>query len=379
MDFNVPLENGAVRDDKRIKATLPTIQFLQKEGARIILASHLGRPNGEVKEEFRLVSVADRLSAILGTAISRTDDCIGTDVENAVSKLKDSEIVLLENLRFHKEEEKNDEAFSKKLASLADIFVQDAFGTVHRSHASTAGVPHFLPGYAGFLVEKELEFLEKALTNPKRPFVAIIGGAKVSTKIAVLKNLLGKVDTLIIAGGMAYTFLKVQEYEIGTSLVDNEGMDDARMLLAQAEAKGIKVLLPQDIVVAKEFKEDSPHRTVSVDQIPPDHMGMDAGPQTIQEITSIVKSAGTVLWNGPVGVFEMDAFAKGTLAVAQALAQSSAVTIIGGGDSAAAIKKTGLSDKMTHISTGGGATLEYLEGKVLPGIAALQDLAPVHA
>lgn len=294
-------------------------------------------------------------------------------MENAVNNLPDGGIILLENLRFHKEEEKNDEAFSQKLASLAQIFVQDAFGTVHRAHASTAGVPHFLPGYAGFLVERELEFLEKVLTNPKRPFVAIIGGAKVSTKIAVLKNLLSKVDTLIIAGGMAYTFLKVQEYEIGTSLVDNDGLDDARMLLAQAEAKGVAILLPKDVVVSREFKEDSPNSIVTIDKIPADQMGMDAGPFTIKAITEVVKNAGTVLWNGPVGVFEMDAFAKGTLAVAQALAQSKAVTIIGGGDSAAAIKKTGLLDKMTHISTGGGATLEYLEGKVLPGIAALLD------
>jgi len=373
VDFNVPLdEKKNVTSDKRIKESLPTIKFLMERGAKVILVSHLGRPSG-VTEELRMDPVAAKLEELLGKKVTKLDDCIGEEVEQQVSGMNEGDVCLLENVRFYKEEEANDEQFAKKLASLADIYVNDAFGTAHRAHASTEGVAHFLPAYAGFLIEKELDMMGKALMNPKRPFVAIIGGAKISTKIGVLKNLLSKVDTLVVAGGMVYTFLKAQGYEVGKSLVEDKSIDTAKMFLAQAKAGKAKVIMDKDVVVASEMSENARTKVVKIDQIPPDMMGVDMGPESLKTIKEVVREAGTVIWNGPVGVFEIPKFAKGTFDVAKALAESKAVTIIGGGDSASAVKKAGVADKMTHISTGGGASLEYLEGIELPGIAALQD------
>jgi len=373
VDFNVPLdEKKNVTSDKRIKESLPTIKFLMERGAKVILVSHLGRPSG-VTEDLRMDPVAAKLEELLGKKVTKLDDCIGEEVEQQVSGMNEGDVCLLENVRFYKEEEANDEQFAKKLASLADIYVNDAFGTAHRAHASTEGVAHFLPAYAGFLIEKELDMMGKALMNPKRPFVAIIGGAKISTKIGVLKNLLSKVDTLVVAGGMVYTFLKAQGYEVGKSLVEDKSIDTAKMFLAQAKAGKAKVIMDKDVVVASEMSENARTKVVKIDQIPPDMMGVDMGPESLKTIKEVVREAGTVIWNGPVGVFEIPKFAKGTFDVAKALAESKAVTIIGGGDSASAVKKAGVADKMTHISTGGGASLEYLEGIELPGIAALQD------
>ncbi|MFC1616862.1 phosphoglycerate kinase [Candidatus Margulisiibacteriota bacterium] len=373
VDFNVPSQDGKISDDARIKAALPTINYLKENGAKIILATHLGRPKGLVVEELRLTAVAKRLSDLAGQEVIKADDCIGEEVSNLANNLKNSDILLLENVRFYNEETKNDSDFAKKLASLADIFVLDAFGTAHRAHASTAGISEYLPAYAGFLVKKEIDFLYNAVKSPKQPFVAIIGGAKVSSKIGVLKNLLGVVDTLIIGGGMTFTFLKSQGFEIGNSLLEEDKIEEAKNFLAKAKESSTQILFPDDVVVVKEFDNNAASKIVSAEAIPSDMEGVDAGPKTIAKINEIVQNAKTIIWNGPLGVFEMPNFAKGTNAVAQAIAKSNAISIIGGGDSASAIKQAGLSDKMSHISTGGGASLEFLEGKELPGIEALLD------
>lgn len=373
-DFNVPVnEQGEITDDKRITAALPTIKYLVDHKAKVILMSHFGRPKGKPVDSMRLDPVAKRLSELLGQPVVKVDDCIGEVVEQAVANLNEGDVLLLENVRFYAEEEANDLEFAKKLAAVGDIYVNDAFGTAHRAHASTAGVAEYLPAVSGFLMEKELKFLGGAVNDPKRPFVAILGGAKVQDKIAVIEALLNKVDTLIIGGGMAYTFLKAKGYEIGKSLLDADRIDFCKKIMADAEAKGVQLLLPVDVVVAAEFAADAEHKVVAADQIPADWEGLDIGPETIKLFNDAIAKAETVIWNGPMGVFEFPAFAKGTNAVAQALADSSAITIIGGGDSAAAVEQAGLAEKMTHVSTGGGASLEFLEGKELPGVAALND------
>lgn len=374
VDFNVPLDaEQKITDETRIVAALPTIKYLLDQNAKVILCSHLGRPKGEFKPEFSLAPVAKRLGELLDTKVVFATDIIGDSAQKAVDEIKDGEVVLLENLRYHKEETGNDAEFAKKLASYAQIFVNDAFGTAHRAHASTEGVTHYLPAVAGFLIGKELDIMGKALENPERPFVAILGGAKISDKIAVIDNLLSKVDSLIIGGGMANTFLKAQGYDLGISLVDNDSVNIAKDLIAKAEQKGIKMLLPVDVVIAPEFKADAPASVVDANAIPADQMALDIGPKTSKLFGEAVINAKTAIWNGPMGVAEMPAFAEGTKSVAKALADSDAITIIGGGDSAAAVKKLGFGDKMTHISTGGGASLEFLEGKILPGVAALED------
>lgn len=374
VDFNVPLdENGKITDETRIQAALPTIQYLIDHNAKVILCSHLGRPKGEVKPEFSLAPVANRLGELLNTKVVFAKDCVGEVAKEAVDSIEDGQVVLLENLRFHKEETANDPAFAKELAELAEIYVNDAFGTAHRAHASTAGVTEYLPSVAGYLIGKELEFMGTALENPQRPFIAILGGAKVSDKIGVIENLLNKVDCLIIGGGMANTFVKAQGFEMGKSLVDDERLGLALNLLEEAKRKGIKVMLPSDFVVAKELKADAQAHVVPVDNIPADTMALDIGPSSRIIFATEIRRAKTIIWNGPMGVAEIPAFAGGTKAVAEALAEASAITIIGGGDSAAAVKKLGFADKMSHISTGGGASLEFLEGKELPGVAALDD------
>ncbi len=373
-DFNVPLnEEKKITDENRLIGALPTIKYLVANGAKVILCSHLGRPKGEFNEKYSLKPVAARLSELLGQEVKMAEDVIGESAEKCVAELKDGEIVLLENVRYHKEEEKNDPEFSKKLASFADVYVNDAFGTAHRAHASTAGVAAYIPAVCGYLIQKEIEIMGKALSNPERPFVAILGGAKVSDKIGVIENLLEKVDYLIIGGGMAYTFLAAKGYGIGTSICEEEKLDLARNLMEKAQQKGVELLLPVENVVAAEFKADAESKIVASEQIPDDFMGMDIGPKTIELFSEVIKKAKTVIWNGPMGVFEMPAFANGTKEIARAVAEADATTIIGGGDSAAAVEQLGFADKMTHISTGGGASLEFLEGIELPGIAALND------
>jgi len=372
-DFNVPLKDGVITDDKRIVEALPTIKYLVENGAKVILCSHMGRPKGEFNMKYSLAPVAARLSELLGKNVALAADVIGADAEAKAAALNDGDLLLLENVRFHKEEEKNDPEFAKKLASFADIYVNDAFGTAHRAHASTAGAADYLPAVCGYLILKEISVMGKALSDPKRPFVAILGGAKVSDKIGVINNLIGKVDTLIIGGAMAYTFNKARGYEIGTSLCEDDKIELARQLLDKAEKKGVKLLLPIDNRVGDKFAEDCNKMTVDSDKIPADYMGLDIGPKTEALFAEAIKGAGTVVWNGPMGVFEMEPFAGGTRAVATAIAESGAISIIGGGDSAAAIEQLGFADKMTHISTGGGASLEFLEGLELPGIACLND------
>ncbi len=373
-DFNVPMdENQNITDNRRIVAAIPTIKYLLENNCAIILCSHLGRPKGEFKPEFSLKPVAKELSRLLDIDVKMAKDVIGEDAKKLASNLQQGEIMLLENVRFHREETDNDENFAKELASLAEIFVNDAFGAAHRAHASTAGVAKFLPAVSGFLIEKELNFLGNAITNPERPFVAILGGAKVSDKIGVIDSLLEKVDTLMIGGGMAYTFFKAQGYNVGNSICEEDKLDLAKEAMEKAKAKGVKLLLPIDTKIGKEFKPDTESKTVAWTEIPDGWEGFDIGEKTIEMFAEELQTAKTVIWNGPLGLFEFDQFAIGTNAIAKILADLDATTIIGGGDSAAAVEKIGLSDKMTHISTGGGASLEFLEGKKLPGIEALQD------
>lgn len=373
VDFNVPLDKeGRITDQTRLKAALPTIQYLIEQQAAVILMSHLGRPKG-VDESLRLDVVAEALSELLGQPVKKANDCIGPEVESMVDSLQPGEVLLLENLRFYKEETANDPEFAKKLASLADVYVNDAFGAAHRAHASTEGVAHHLPAVAGFLLAKEIEIIGGALNNPERPFVAILGGAKVEDKIGVIRNLLDKVDTLLVGGGMAYTFLKAKGYEIGRSLLDAERVELAAELMADAEKRGVKFLVPVDIVVGDDFSNDANTQVVPADAIPADWEGLDIGPKTRELYAQEIQAAKTVMWNGPVGVFEMPTFAAGTRHIAEAMANCPGMTIIGGGDSAAAVQQFGLADQMDHISTGGGASLEFIEGKVLPGVAVLED------
>jgi len=374
-DFNVPLKDGEITNDKRIVAALPTIKYLSENGAMVILCSHLGRPKGEYKPEFSLAPVAARLSQYLNQEVKLAEDenVVGENAKAMAAALEDGQVMLLENVRYRKEETKNEEAFSKELASLAEIFVNDAFGTAHRAHCSTTGVASYLPAVCGYLIQKEITFMGGALAEPKRPLVAILGGAKVSDKIGVITNLLDKCNTLIIGGGMAYTFMKSLGYEIGTSLLEEEQVENAGQMMKDAEAKGVKFLIPIDNKVGKEYDENTEAQVVNSDEIPDGWMGLDIGPKTQAMFTDAIKGAGTIIWNGPMGVSEWDNFAAGTIAVAKAVADSGAISIVGGGDSVAAVTKLGFSDKMSHISTGGGASLEFLEGKELPGIAALND------
>lgn len=374
VDFNVPLDDQKeITDDTRMVAAMPTIKYLLENHAKVILCSHLGRPKGTANPDFSLSHLVEHLEKLSGAKVIFAKDCVGPEAKKAVSSMKDGQIVLLENLRFHKEETANDPEFSKKLASLADVYVNDAFGTAHRAHASTAGVAKYLPAVAGFLIQKELDFLGKALENPERPFIAILGGAKVADKIGVIENLMKIVDCLIIGGGMAHTFVAAQGFGIGKSLFDPDTLETAKQIIADAKRKGIKIMFPVDFVVADAFSADAKTTIVPVESIPDDMMALDIGPSSRMLFATELKQAKTILWNGPMGVFEMPPFAAGTRAIAQALSEAQGVTIIGGGDSAAAVKKLGFADKMTHISTGGGASLEFMEGKELPGIAALND------
>lgn len=374
-DFNVPLKDGEITNDKRIVAALPTIKYLMEQGAKVILCSHLGRPKGEYKPEFSLAPVAKRLSEYLGVDVPLAEDenVVGDNAKKMAADLQDGQVMLLENVRYRAEETKNEENFSKELASLADLFVNDAFGTAHRAHCSTTGVASYLPAACGYLIQKEIRFMGGALADPKRPLVAILGGAKVSDKIGVISNLIDKCDTIIIGGGMAYTFMKYLGHNIGTSLLEADWVDKAGEMMQAAKDKGVKFLIPVDNRCGKEYKEDTEVLVCKSDDIPDGWMGLDIGPKTEELFADAIDGAGTVIWNGPMGVSEWDNFASGTIAVAKAIADSGAISIIGGGDSVAAVTKLGFADKMSHISTGGGASLEFLEGKELPGIAALQD------
>ena len=372
-DFNVPLADGVITDDKRIRESVKTLKYLLDNGAAVIACSHLGRTKGEFNMKYSLAPVAARLSQLLGMDVIMASDVIGEDAKAKAAALKPGQIMLLENVRFHKEEEKNDPAFAKELASMADIYVNDAFGTAHRAHASTAGVADYLPAVCGYLIQKEISIMGKALEDPKRPFVAILGGAKVSDKIGVIENLIDKVDTLIIGGGMAYTFMRSMGNSTGTSICEEDKLDLAREMMAKARAKGVNFIIPVDNIVGREYKPDTPFMRIYSDAIPDGWMGLDIGPTTQELFSKSLIGAGTVVWNGPMGVSEWDNFASGTIAVAKAVAESGAISIIGGGDSAAAVEKLGFADKMTHISTGGGASLEFLEGLSLPGIACLND------
>ncbi len=374
-DFNVPLKDGEITNDKRIVAALPTIKYLMEHGAKVILCSHLGRPKGEYKPEFSLAPVAKRLSEYLGVEVKLAEDpeVVGANAKAMASELKDGEVMLLENVRYRAEETKNEENFSKELASLADVFVNDAFGTAHRAHCSTTGVASYLPAVCGYLIQKEIKFMGGALANPKRPLVAILGGAKVSDKIGVIENLIDKCDTIIVGGGMAYTFMRYFGHNIGDSLLEADWVEKAGEMMKAAEDKGVKFLIPVDNKVGKEYDENTESKIVSSDDIPDGWMGLDIGPKTQELFADAIKGAGTVIWNGPMGVSEWENFASGTISIAKAVADSGAISIIGGGDSVAAVTKLGFADKMSHISTGGGASLEFLEGKDLPGICALQD------
>ncbi|KSU83206.1 phosphoglycerate kinase [Fictibacillus enclensis] len=374
VDFNVPMENGEITDDTRIRAALPTIQYLTEQGAKVLLASHLGRPKGQVVEELRLNPVAQRLSNLLGKEVVKTDEAYGEEVKKALTGLENGNVILLENVRFYPGEEKNDPELAQKFAELADVYVNDAFGAAHRAHASTEGVAKLLPAVAGFLMEKELDVLGKALSNPERPFTAIIGGAKVKDKIDVINNLLDKVDNLIIGGGLGYTFIKALGYDVGKSLLEEDKIETAKSFMEKAKEKGVNFLIPEDILVADDFSNDANTKVVGIDSIPSDWEGLDIGTKTIEKYQNTIKNSKLVIWNGPMGVFEIDAFSKGTRSIAEALAEANdTYSVIGGGDSAAAVEKFGYADQMSHISTGGGASLEFMEGKELPGVTALND------
>ncbi|KUF32485.1 MULTISPECIES: phosphoglycerate kinase [Lysinibacillus] len=373
VDFNVPMADGAITDETRIRAAIPTIEYLVEQGAKVILASHLGRPKGEVKEDMRLTAVGVRLAQLMGKPVTKLDESIGQVVEEAVASMHDGDLLLLENVRFHAGEEKNDPTLAQQFAQLADIYVNDAFGAAHRAHASTEGIAKHIPAVSGFLMQKELDVLGKALSNPEHPFTAIIGGAKVKDKIGVIESLLEKVDHLIIGGGLSFTFIKAQGYDIGKSLLEEDKIELAKSFIEKAKAKGVQLHMPVDAVVANEFSQDAETQIVDVDAIPADWMGLDIGPKTAANYAEVIKNSKLIIWNGPMGVFEMDKFANGTKTVADAMATTAGYTVIGGGDSAAAVEKFEVADKMDHISTGGGASLELMEGKELPGIVALND------